>query len=585
MDRTLRWLVFGGSLVVLLLDAGGGPGWGEASARAVVAVQQRHLAASPLFDVLANLATLLPAGEPGFRLGVLAALIGAATLTGVAAAVSVLVPREPLAAFAGIALLLIAPVFREAAAFPTPSLLAACGAVWSIAIAARFVRSAVAARDARDVVIALAACGVVIGSTPWLGLAWTFAIAGWLVRAGAGRSVVAATFAGLGVAIIALWFSAQGSLPGAIGSMPATVAATGRGPAAIIVGAGLLGVGFGALTGLPNAAWLAALVVIAAVHDIVVGNSAIVLVAVLAVAVAIVPGAIVRAAAAQGSAIRRNLIAVGAGVPLVAAALATGPMLRVDDPGSTPAQLARDLEQGLPPGPGVFVATRSTSWITLDYAAIIAGVRPDLALVPPLPSDQADAIVATTLRAERVAGADAAAFGRLDVRRAIPRRRGFQLVGEIPDHAAPVLPPAQYPTRTGVEQATLLALERARHEAASGRLDAAARAAGLTSRFGAANLALLATTRPSKERPALFGYLPLSDEPPGPWLLDLFGDDLAWVVGIAVPPPPTDAPTPRKLHAKWRAILMGKATPDDPDIAALGPKAVAATRAVFVEKK
>jgi hypothetical protein len=41
----------------------------------------------------------------------------------------------------------------------------------------------------------------------------------------------------------------------------------------------------------------------------------------------------------------------------------------------------------------------------------------------------------------------------------------------------------------------------------------------------------------------------------------------------------------RKLHAKWREILLGKTTPDDPAITALGPRAVAATKALFVEKK
>jgi hypothetical protein len=691
VDRKVRWPVvaFAVAFVALVLDAGGGPGWGDASARAVLAVQQRHLAASPLYDVLANIAALIPAGEPGFRLGILAALIAACTLAGVVAAVSALVPREPSVAFAPLALLAITPAFRDAAAFAQPALLAACGAVWSIAFAARFARTTktvdgkatrdekdeareaaatrderdasdlvakrrggksasrakgnkldardggdlakgeardvvgargdrgedgvarrdrgagnardvgarrkvdarnaddvvgasgrLDSRDARDVVCALASCILVVGSLPFLGAAWTVAIGAWLVARRAPRTLVAGSLVAIGLAIVVLWITARGSLPGFVGNAASTLAATGRGPAAIVVGAGLLGIGFGALTRLPNAVWIGLCVGIVAVHDVVVGGSAVALLCVLAVGIAIVPGGIVRAVGLRDW--KRHLVGVVAGVPLVGIALATGATLRVEDPGATPAQLARDLEGGLPPGPGVFVATRSTSWLAVDYAAIVGGARPDIALAPPLPSNQSDAIVANTLRAQQIAGADAAAFGRLDSRWAIPRRRGFQLVGAAPEKASPIEGPAKYTTATGLEQSTLLAIERARHEAASDRLDAAARALGFAgNRFGAADLAVLAATTVTKEHPALFGLVPLGDTPVGPWLLDLFGDDLAWVAGIPIPALPADAPMPRRLHAKWRAILEGKAKPDDPEIAAMGPAAVEATKALF----
>ena len=127
----------------------------------------------------------------------------------------------------------------------------------------------------------------------------------------------------------------------------------------------------------------------------------------------------------------------------------------------------------------------------------------------------------------------------------------------------------------------MLALERARHEAASGRLDMAARAAGLADRFGAADLAVLAATIPTAQRPALFGFLPLDAVPPGPWLLDTFGDDLAWVAGIDVPA--VESPMPRKLHALWRDMFAGKRKADDPAIAALGPAAVEATNEMLKE--
>lgn len=565
MDRVVRIGLFALALAVLILDAHGGPGWIDTSSHALVAARGQHLAAAPLFDLLSQVALLLPAGEPGFRLGVLAAVIGACTLAGVVAAATALIPKHPVAATAGVALLMITPAFREAAATPSPSLLAACGAAWSLAFALK-----------KDATRAIAACIVVVGCAPWLGAVWTIAIGIWLRR---DKPVL--PLGALGLAVIAWWVTASGALPGASGSLTAMLAQTGRGPAAIIVGAGLLAVGFGAATKLPNAAALGAFIVIAVVHDIVVGGSAPVVLVVFAIAIAIIPAAIARATGTT----RTNLVALGAAVPLVGVAAATGAMIRTDDPGDAPAQLARDLERGMPPGPGVFVATRATTWLALEYAHVIAGERPDLSLVPPLPADQADAIVAQTIRGERIAASDAAAFGRLALERAVPRGRGFQLVGDKPARQSPVLPPARYASTIGAEQAALLAVERARLEAASGRLDLAARAVGLAgTRFNAADLAVLAATTVVKERPALFGLLPLESTPPGPWMYDLFGDDLAWVAGLPDAPIPADAPMPRKLHAKWRAILTGKGTPEDPDIAALGEEAVRATKTLIVAK-
>ena len=58
-------LTFGLVLVALVLDAVGGPGWGIASARAVLAARMDHGATAPLYDVLASVAALLPFGEVG----------------------------------------------------------------------------------------------------------------------------------------------------------------------------------------------------------------------------------------------------------------------------------------------------------------------------------------------------------------------------------------------------------------------------------------------------------------------------------------------------------------------------------------
>jgi hypothetical protein len=262
------------------------------------------------------------------------------------------------------------------------------------------------------------------------------------------------------------------------------------------------------------------------------------------------------------------------GVPLVLAAVVTGAALGVDDPGDAPARLATDLTGALPSGPGVVVATSATAWTALEYEMIVAGARQDWVLVPPSPT--ADATVADALRAKQLAAADVPAFGGLDPARALPRGRGFELRGEAIEVAVPPPPPAHYASAIGEREAISLAISRARFEAGSGRLDAAARAAGLTDRFGAAGLAMLATTAPSAERPALFGFLPRLDDPAGGrWRLDLFGDDLAWVAGIDQPL--VDAPPSRRLHGLWRELLAGKRAPGDPDIAALGPAAVAAT--------
>ena len=636
--------VFAVSLVVLVLDAGGGPGWSGASAHAVFAARMERLASAPLYDALAGVATLLPVGEVGFRLSLLSALLAALTLAGVVAAVRVLVPREVGAALVAVALLVIAPTFREAAAFAGPAMLAACGAAWSFAFTARYARARrqsrgkdtstakdtpaakdisaakdandtpaakdisaakdVAAKDAaakdvaakddaakpseraqpddmpidaRDVVIALIASAVVVGSAPWLGAVLTVVVGALLWRSGA-RDHLVLSLGALGLVVVALWLGAQGSLPPLHATL-VHVAAAGRGASAILVGAGLVGVAFAALTALPGARFLAIVVALAAAHEVFVGQHTPALLAVLAIGVAIIPSAVVRATMPKLEGTRRHALAIGAGLPLVGVAVVVGATFTVDDPRATPTRLAHDLARELPPGPGVFVANRGITWLALQYEFAIAGMRPDLALVPPTRAEEADAIVANTLRANRIAGSDSAAFGRLDVRRALPRGRGFQLLGDAPPPVS-VAGPADYATRIGHEQAILLALERARHEAASNRLDAAARALGQESRFGAADLAILAVTLPSAERPALFGFLPL-DERPAAWMLDAFGDDLAWVAGL--PPPALDerAPLARRLHAKWREVVLGKLKPDDPSITALGPRAVRATRALF----
>ena len=263
----------------------------------------------------------------------------------------------------------------------------------------------------------------------------------------------------------------------------------------------------------------------------------------------------------------------------MAAAVLVGPSLGVDDPGPAPARVASDLLDGVPAGPGVFVATREPSWFAIAYAQAIAGTRPDLALAPPVAPESLDVAVAEALRHDRVAGADVDAFGRLDPGRAIPEGRGFQLLGAAPDRVVPVLPPARYASAIGVEQshaaragAGALRGERrtARCRGPSRRSDRAVRCCGpRPARRGRAFL----------EHPAFFGFIPALDgRSPGPWLLDLMCDDLAWVAGISdLAPMPPDAPPSRVLHSLWRQLWQGKIKSDDPAIARLGAAATSAT--------
>src|SRR3569623_1712502 len=66
--RKLPWLepaVLGVVLIALVVVADGGPTWGVSSARAVIATRYDHGAAAPLYDLLASVFSLIPAGAPG----------------------------------------------------------------------------------------------------------------------------------------------------------------------------------------------------------------------------------------------------------------------------------------------------------------------------------------------------------------------------------------------------------------------------------------------------------------------------------------------------------------------------------------
>lgn len=572
VERIIDRVILALALIVLITTAAGGPTWTDASSVAILATHLEHTAAAPLYDLVAGAAAYLPVGEPGFRLGVLGAVLGAFVVLGVLRAARALLPKDPLAGLAGAALLLLAPPFRDAAGFANPAMLAALGAVWSVAFAIEASRAP--GTSARAAVAALACTAIAIGAAPWLGAPLLVAVGVYLARAGVSRTLLAGGVGAIGALAIVLWIGAVGRMPDPRADLAAFVAASGRGAAAVLVGVGLLGIAFAAATTLRHARWLAIVIAIAAAHAVFVDHGATVLLVLLATAAAVVPAAVVRVLPQ-----RRHVVAGVATLPLVGAALLAGPALALDDPGDAPARLAADLTDDLPPGPGVFVATRATTFAALQYAQLVAGARPDLAIVPPIAPTRADVIVKNALVTDRLAASDVFAFGRLDPRRGYPRGRGFQLLAAEPAALSPIRRPAVYRSALGRHEAVFLALSLARYEAGYGRLDAAAHAAGLaTTRFNAGDLALLATAQPV--HPPLFSALPTFDTPVGPWLLDVFGDDLAWVAGLDVPAPAADAPPARRLHALWRELVTGKIRADDPRIAALGPVAVEATAAL-----
>lgn len=564
MDR-IRWLdrgVLWVSLGLLILSATGGAGWTTAP-HAALAVGLERAAAAPLYGILAGAATALPVGEIGFRLAVLGAVLGALLLAGVVRAARAWLPRDPVAGAIAALLLFLAPPFRDAVATATPALLAAVGAVWAVAGAAA--RTPAAAGPA--IAGALAAVAVVVGSAPWLGAPLLVLIAAWTWRARP-RLVLGGAAAIAGLAVV-WWVGAIGSLPAPAASLTAAVAASGRGAAAVVIGGGLLGLAFAAATRLPVSGWFAGAAALAVAHAIAIDSEPAPLLGLLAIGCAVIPSAVVRAFGSD----HPQRVAAAAGAPLVLAALLIGPTLIVDDPGDSPARLARDLVADLPPGPGVFVATRPLAREAVRYASAVAGMRPDLVLAAPRP--QLDALAANLLRGDQTVGADVAAFGVLDPRRALPRGRGYQLSLRVPSQVPAVAPPPHYATSIGEAEAVAIALARARFEGAGGRLDGAARALGLVDRFRAADLALLSTALPSRTRPAMFGYIPALGTPPGRWQLDLFADDLAWVAGIDAPA--IAQPPERQLHALWRQVWAGALPADAPAITTLGPAAVAAT--------
>jgi hypothetical protein len=375
----------------------------------------------------------------------------------------------------------------------------------------------------------------------------------------------------------------------------------GDGAGSVLLLAGLVGLGLGAATGLPGAAaCLGAAVGLAVTAGARPVAAPVPALALLAAGLAPLAAAVSR----LGPTTARSTVATLAALPIAVVAVVAPRHL--DGPERTDAvvRVAADVLGAAPPGPGVFIAAEPVVHGALRVEHAIAGLRPDLALARPdrltpralaaierarpelhtpgvddaVAGAEAERLAVGNLRRGLTAAADRASFGRLDPRLAHPAGRGFALALAEDTTTAPPPAPAGYPGPIGARVAGYLAVERARHEALRGRLEAAARAAGLADRFGAADLAVLDIAPLDRDRPALVGYLPEeTGRVPPRWLADLFGDDLAWVAGLSPPALDERAPSARRLHARWRAVLDGTLAADDPSIRALGVPAARAT--------
>lgn len=577
--------------VVAVLRTPAAVGWDGGAAAAGVAGFTATPGHGAGAVVLGALAGLIPVGDFAFRLALVGALALAAAAAGVVALARALVPTAAAAGVIAAALLAISPA---AAATSGAGLgagaVAAALAVWVLVLVVRQRRQDQGEWNAANACAASAMVGALATVAPLVALvvAVPVVMMWWCVPLR--RRALGLVPAGVAFGLIVIPVLARGEPVGAwvlVGGGEAAgariVALAGDGTGVVLMFAGLVGLGLGAATGLRGAGMLLGVAMLAGAAVALASPASFTLVPLAFVAAGV--GPLAAAIARLGPSEHRPLIATIAAVP-VAAIAAVAPVRAADGPADAEdatTRVAADLLGPVRGGPGVFVATEPAIHDALVAEQALAGLRRDLVVVPNLSGRG----LAVELQAKRAVAADRASFGALDPRRSLPAGRAFELLATEPADDAPATPPpAVYPGRTGRALAAFLATERARREAARGHLDRAARAAGLAgSRFGAADLALLAATTPSKLRPALFGFIPplSAGALPPPWLPELFGDDLAWVAGLGDAPLAADAPPERRLHALWRDVLAGRRAPDDAAIIALGLAAGRATARMLAD--
>jgi hypothetical protein len=568
-------IVIGAAVAVIACAAATGPGWLAGAEHATSARLGQPLAWAPGHGALARLAAILPIGEVGFRVSLVSAIAAGALAAGVIAMIRALVAREVGAGLGAVVALAMVGAIRVAATSPGPAMLTAAGVAWAVAGVIAMRRGA-GGKDDRGAAPAIAGVSVALAASPWIGIALALVVGPLVYRRR--RALLAVPVLTLAPLIAVAGVPPLVADP--FGRIPAVLGALGSDAGVIVLGAGVLGLGFGAATGLRGAAAaLLAVLLVAfggACSPVAPAEVAVAILPVLALGIGVLATAGIRIAAGSLDGTRRAAAAAALSLAFPALAITTVAAPRAPD-ADAPARAAADLAAAAPPGPGAVFAGGDALVTALRHERVVAGLRPDLALG--LRVAGADEVAVRLMRSAQIVAADVPVFGALDARFARPRGRGFELLliqgasDAVPD------PPANYPGAIGREIASRLALSRALWEAGAGQLERAARAAGLAgTRFDAGAIAVLAARTPTAERPPLFGFVPELGSTDARVWLDLFGDDLAWVGGMTEPPLPPEAPPERRLHARWRAVLAGIAPPNDPAIRAFGRDAVRATR-------
>lgn len=392
----------------------------------------------------------------------------------------------------------------------------------------------------------------------------------------------------------------------------------GEGTGVALLLAGLVGLGFASLTRARGAAVLFGMALTTVLgasfqHALNPDMRGYVLPAVLCLGVgfAVAVGAVLRVLKQSFGGLDarlRTLAELALVLPLAGVALAGNPAVTSELDRSDDAMRFWDETVGvMPPGPAVFFANSDHSLFVGQYQRLVAGARPDVALanaglcrdswflrhikrmlpelyVPYVDDGLRDALAERlardNMRAGRAVGGDEPAFGRLASTHARPLGRAYLYLLE-PFAAVPpgeqARPPPDYSGPIGRRVAAFVGRARALYEAERGRLVDAARAAGLTELLDEHEAALAAG--PRRDRPPLYRFIPrvtrvLIDEP---WMTRLVGDELRWRAGIEVPRARGAQPFECRLHALWRALLIGSLAPDSGEIARLGDQAETAT--------
>lgn len=617
-----------------------------------------HPPGHPVHTLLGKLATLIPVGEIGFRVTLVSALSMAATASGVVALARTLVPSERVASLVAAGLVVLSPVAQVNATRVEVYGPVAALVVWATVRVLRFCRAAEDDRRAADVLVAavlfgcaaaihpvIAAAAAVAPAVavirasgvrllrigPWallLGLLPLIAYAQLPARAGAASPPFLVwgdpTSAG------ALWKLVTGAnyqgnfaLAGMAGRFAGLALLVGEGMGLGILIGGLIGLGTGAATGLRGAGT----VLLSAVC--VIGGAALQsafnpdmpgyvtpALALLAAGLAPAIGVGLRMLPSVPTGGRRHLIAGALALPLVAVGLA-GRTARATDSGfrrgdDTTRRVADTIGR-MPPGPGAYVTHGDDALFPALYERIVAGYRPDIALVDselmrdrwfvahvdrslpqlyvPFVDDgrrypsMAEALVTGNLMAGRPVGGDEWLWRAGKGSPAAPMGRGYRY-GHEPERPVPAPPPPDYRGEVGARVAGRIGLTRGLYEASRGRLPAAVTAAGLSRRF-AGDTAALAAATPDAARPVLYGLVPR--ETPvfifARWQAELFGDDLAWIAGLPAPDPAVaGAVYERRVHLAFRRVLSGTLAVDAIPAGVLDAAAYRALGAILAER-